>query len=79
MKVVKTNFLRLLAEKQQREGRRISLKQAAKEAGVKDYTVYGFANSSLREYPATAIAKLCTYFNCEVGDLLTLEEVPNEI
>jgi DNA-binding Xre family transcriptional regulator len=77
MKVVRTNLLLLLAAKQQREGRRISLAQAAREAHIKEYTVYGFANSTLREYPAEAIAKLCTYFNCDIGDLLSLEDVPD--
>ena len=75
MKVVKTNFLVLLAEKQQREGKRRSLRQVADETGVTPYTIYGFANNTLREYPADAIAKLCDYFGCEVGDLLLLEEV----
>ncbi len=78
MKAVKTNFLMLLAQKQQHEGRRISVKQVAREADVKEYTVYGFANSDLREYPASAIVKLCEYFSCNVGDLLTVEDVPND-
>ena len=72
---MKSNFLVLLATKQQRDGKRRSLRQVAEESGVKPYTVYGFANNSLKEYPADAIAKLCDYLECEVGDLLRLEEV----
>lgn len=75
MKILKTNFLALLGAKEQRDGRRYSLKQVARDSGVKEYTVYGFANNSLREYPADAIVKLCEYLNCAVGDLLTIEEV----
>ncbi len=72
---MKSNFLVLLAQKQQREGKRQSLRQVAVETGVKPYTIYGFANNTLKEYPADAIARLCDYFGCEVGDLLQIEEV----
>ena len=72
---MKSNFLVLLAAKQQRTGKRISLKQVAKEAGVPAYTVYGFANNTLKEYPGDVIAKLCVYLDCTIGELLTLEEV----
>lgn len=72
---MKTNFLVLLAKKQQQAGKRLSLRQVAAESGVKPYTVYGFANNTLKEYPADAIAKLCDYLGCEIGDLLHLEEV----
>jgi DNA-binding Xre family transcriptional regulator len=75
MKAVRSQLLTLLAIKEQGQGKRISLKQVAREAGLKPYTVYGFANNTLKEYPADAIAKLCGYLSCEVGDLLKLEEV----
>lgn len=65
----------LLAHKEMRENRSISLRKVALETGVREYTVYGFANNTLREYPAEAIAKVCEYLACEVGDLLKLEEV----
>lgn len=70
---MKSNLLHLIAAKHQREGgKRPSLRKVAHDAGLTEYTVYGFANNTLREYPADAIAKLCMYFNCGVGDLLTL-------
>lgn len=65
----------LLAQKEMRENRTISLRKAALETGIREYTVYGFANNTLREYPAEAIAKMCGYLGCEVGDLLKLEEI----
>jgi len=76
MKVVKSNFLALLQQKERERGRRISLARVAKEAGVNAYAVYGLANNTLKEYPGDVIAKLCEYFNCEVGDLLVLEDAP---
>ena len=65
----------LLAQKEMRESRTISLRKVALETGVREYTVYGFANNTLREYPAEAVAKICEYLDCEVGDLLKLQEV----
>jgi DNA-binding Xre family transcriptional regulator len=43
---------------------------------MNEYTVRGFANNTLREYPADALAKLCNYLGCQVGDMLRLEEAP---
>jgi DNA-binding Xre family transcriptional regulator len=74
VKTLKSNMLVLAALKSQRENRRVSLRKIAEETGIQKYTVYGFANNTLREYPKEAIEKLCSYFECEIGDLLILEE-----
>lgn len=75
MKAVKSNLLVLAAQKSQREGRRISLRQIIKETGISKYTVYALANNQLEEFPKDVITKLCNYFDCEIGDLLKFEEV----
>lgn len=72
---MRSQLLTLLATREQAQGKRISLKQVARETGLRPYTIYGFANNTLKEYPADAIAKLCGYLSCEVGDLLKLQEV----
>jgi DNA-binding Xre family transcriptional regulator len=74
MKIVRSQFTLLLAQKEQSLGRRISLRSVARETGLNEYTVRGFANNTLSEYPARAIAGLCLYLNCKVGDLLVLED-----
>jgi len=73
---VQSNLLYLLAAKQRQEGRNISFRSIARETGLTEYTVRGFAHNTLREYPVDAITALCHYFGCEVGDLLRLEEIP---
>jgi len=78
MKAVRSQLLTLLAAKEQARGKRISLKQVARDTDLRPYTVYGFANNTLKEYPSDAITKLCLYLNCEVGDLLKIEDVPPE-
>ena len=72
---MKSNLAVLLAERQKRTGKRTSLRAVARETGLNEYTVRGFANDSLSEYPKRAITALCRYLDCTPGDLLVLEEV----
>lgn len=74
---MKSNLAILLAERQKRIGKRTSLRAIARETGLNEYTVRGFANDTLSEYPRKAITVLCRYFDCTPGDLLILEESPD--
>jgi DNA-binding Xre family transcriptional regulator len=74
MKEVKSNLAVLLAERQKRIGKRTSLRSIARDTGLNEYTVRGFANDTLTEYPRKAITALCRYLDCTPGDLLILEE-----
>lgn len=72
---MKSNLAVLLAERQKRIGKRTSLRAIARETGLNEYTVRGFANDTLNEYPRKAITALCRYLDCTPGELLILEEV----
>jgi putative transcriptional regulator len=75
MKVVKNRFMVLLAEKARRDGvARIPVKHAAKDMGVSYNTLRAIGEDTIQEYPKDVLAKLCLYLNCQVGDLLVLEE-----
>jgi putative transcriptional regulator len=76
MKEVRSNTLVLMAQKAQREQRRLTLKRVADETGISYYTLNAIAHDTIKEYPRTALAKLCSYFACDIGDLLTIVEVP---
>ena len=67
---IRSRFKVLLAEKELRERRSITLRDVANETGVSIYTVAGFANNTLKEYPADALVELCKYLECTTGDLL---------
>lgn len=71
---MKSNLLVLIAQKSQREGRRISVRTVAGETGLSRYTMYALSRDELHEYPKEVIETLCSYFSCEIGDLLTLQE-----
>ncbi len=75
---MRSNLRVLAAQKSQQERRRISLRTVAEETTINPYTVYGIANDTIREYPKEVIEKLCSYFDCELNDLLKLVEEPVE-
>lgn len=78
MRIVKSNLSVLAAQKGQRENRRITLRTVADETKISRYTIYAIADNSIKQYPKEVIEQLCTYFECTVGDLLLVEEVPDK-
>lgn len=65
----------LAAQKGHAERRRITLLTVAEETRLPKNTIYAIANDTIERYPKDALVKLCEYFGCTPGDLLTLEEV----
>lgn len=66
----------MIARKEVRENRRISLRTVAAETGVAISTVNRLANNTIRRVPLDELATLCEYLNCDISDILRLEEVP---
>lgn len=76
---MKSNLSLLMGQKSQREGRRITLRTVADETKLTKHTVYKIADNTIKEYPKTAIEKLCEYFKCDIQELLTLVETPDTL
>lgn len=72
---MKSQMRIVLAAKEHREGRTISLREVVRKTGVPISTVMGMANNTIRRVPIDELGELCRYFECEVGELLKLEEV----
>ena len=71
---MRSNLDVLIAQKNQepdRAGRRVSLRSLAKELDISRYTIYAFANNTLDEFPRAMLEKLCAYFDCDIGDLMS--------
>ncbi len=64
----------LAAEKSLRERRQVGIRTIAKEAGVSTSTVQRLMNDTIRRVPLDDLGALCTYFSCEVGDILRAED-----
>ena len=66
----------LVAAKEHRERRKLSLRTIVQETEVPISTVQALMNDSARRVELSDIGKLCSWLPCEVGELLRLEEVP---
>lgn len=75
---MRSNLLVLVAQKSQRDGKRVTLRSVARDTGISTYTIYALANNEIEEYPRTVLEKLCTYFECNIGDLLTTVDIPDD-
>lgn len=67
----------LVAAKEHRERRKLSLRTIVQEAGVPISTVQAMMNDTARRVELDDIGKLCGWLPCEVGELLRLEDVPD--
>lgn len=75
MRIVVSRLKTLIAEKEIRERRSIGIRTIAEESGASRSTVERMLNNTIKRPPLDDIAALCRYLNCDVGDLLRLEEV----
>lgn len=75
---MKSQLRILLAQKGHQEGRTISLREVVRATGVPISTVMGMANNTIKRIPVEELNDLCDYFNCDVGDILKRETVPNQ-
>lgn len=67
----------LLAQKSDREGRTISLREVVRETHVPISTVMGMANNTIKRVPLDELNELCEYFGCDVGDILKRQNIIN--
>jgi putative transcriptional regulator len=70
MKRLRTRLHVLMGEKKIR-----SINQLSKETGIARTTLTRIYNEESSQLDFTTIEKLCDFFDCDIGDLLYLEEV----
>ncbi len=68
----------LVAEKEMREQRRISLRKFAEESGAPISTIHRLMNNTIKRIPLDELGAICRYLDCDVGDLLYMAEQPGE-
>ena len=66
---VNNRFAVLLAEKQIKERRNISLQEVAEETGIARQTLYKWENNSVNCFDTPIINALCQYFVVKPGEL----------
>ena len=67
---ITNKFLVLLALKQEKENRRISIAEVARDTGIDQRTLGKWAKNTINRYDAPVIDALCKFFNCTPGDLI---------
>lgn len=63
-----------MADQEFRERRTVTLKDVAEQTGVHRVTLSKLANNKPYDVRISTIERLCSYFGCEIGDLV--EYVP---
>ncbi len=68
---IRSRFKLLLAEREMREGRKISYEEISRQTGVSPGSLSGLATNSTQRFDGWVLSALCKYFSCNIGDLLT--------
>lgn len=69
--MIRFRLTELTADKAFRERRVVSLSEIAQETGIHRATLSKIANQPGSNVGTDIIDKLCTYFRCQPGDLMT--------
>jgi putative transcriptional regulator len=79
--ILANRFSELLAIKSRQEGRRISRREVCEATGLSRSAIDSYARNAVTRFDAPIVLALCTYFECEPGELLIIEEVdePSEM
>lgn len=64
----------LVAEKEMRERRSLSIRTITAESGASRSTVERLLSNTIRRVPLDDLGALCSYFHCQVGDILMFDE-----
>lgn len=73
---MKNRILALMGEKQSRENRQISQSEVADATGLTRQAISKWARGDITQFNSETVEKLCKYFDCQIGDLLYIEEEP---
>lgn len=76
MKIVNSHFRILVAARELKEGRRLSIRTIVSESGASRSTVQRLLNNKIKQVPLDDLGMLCAWLNCEAGDILKTEDVP---
>lgn len=68
--MLKFKFKQLLAEKEFNDGKSVTITDVAKATGINRMTLSKIANQKGYSTVTGNVDKLCTYFECEVSDLI---------
>ena len=71
---LKNRVQELIAEKAQKEGRKISHRDAEKESGVSRSTIWRLTTQQVQQLDFEVAEKLARWLDCKPGDLIAWED-----
>jgi putative transcriptional regulator len=78
MKVVNSHLKSLVALKEARERRKIGILTIRNESGASRSAIQRLLNNTIKNVPLDDLKSLCVYLNCQPGDILKLEDTPDQ-
>jgi putative transcriptional regulator len=66
----------MIAEKELREGRRLTYRTIAQETGVSTGTLTAYVNQRVNRFDTPTLEAFCRFFGCQPGDLLVFSDTP---
>jgi DNA-binding Xre family transcriptional regulator len=77
MKVVNSHLRVLVAQKELREKRTLSIRTIVRESGASRSAVQMLLTNTMKNVPLDDLGMLCSWLPAEAGDILRAEEVPD--
>ena len=71
---IKNRLKILIAEKELKENRKLTLRTIAQETGVSTNSLTAYNNQDVERFDASVLIAFCKYFHCDVGDILFFQE-----
>ena len=78
MKILSNRAHELLAIKRRKLGRSITQRDVADETGIALSTISRWFRNDIQRMDAHVVVALAEYFECDIGDLLVIEESDDE-
>jgi putative transcriptional regulator len=75
---LRNRLIHIVTDIERRESRRITNKEIADAIGVSGHTIAAWLRNDVTKFEAPIVERLCEYFQCELWDLLVLEEIPED-
>lgn len=73
--IISNRFQILLSQKEEQEQRHISLLEVHNKTGINWRTLQSWSNNKVTRFDSSILIALCEYFDCELIDLLQLEQL----
>lgn len=77
--MIRFRLQELIAEKQFREGQRVTLTELSEVTGINRVTLSKMVNHRGYNTVTDNVDRLCKFFNCKVGDLMEYVEEDSEV